>query len=59
MDADDVMEQENEQSPKKKTVQPSGIALEALTGLLDSYTPGEMKVTFNLHHVRHDNILVC
>ncbi|CAF1260599.1 unnamed protein product [Adineta ricciae] len=43
MDADDVMEQENEQSPKKKTLQPSGIALEALTGLLDSYTPGEMK----------------
>lgn len=51
MDADDAMEQENEQSPKKKTLQPSGIALEALTGLLDSYTPGEMKVTYNPHYV--------
>lgn len=44
MDADDVVEQENEKSPKKKSNQPSGIALEALTGLLDSYSSGDAKV---------------
>ncbi|UJR33361.1 hypothetical protein I4U23_020809 [Adineta vaga] len=42
-DDDDVMEQENEQSPKKKTLQPSGIAFDALAGLLDSYSSGDTK----------------
>jgi hypothetical protein len=44
MDADDNIEQENEKSPQKKSHQPSGIAMEALTGLLDSYSTTEMKV---------------
>lgn len=44
MDADDNLEQENEKSPQKKSHQPSGIALEALTGLLDSYSSAETKV---------------
>jgi hypothetical protein len=44
MNADDNIEQENDKSPQKKSHQPSGIALEALTGLLDSYSTAEMKV---------------
>ncbi|CAF0929823.1 unnamed protein product [Adineta steineri] len=43
MDADDNMEQENDKSPKKKTHQPSGIAIDALAGLLDSYSSAETK----------------
>lgn len=44
MDADDIIEQENDKSPQKKTHQPSGIAIDALAGLLDSYSSTEMKV---------------
>ncbi len=44
MDADDNIEPENNKSPQKKSHQPSGIAIEALTGLLDSYSTAEMKV---------------
>jgi hypothetical protein len=44
MDADDNLEQENAKSPQKKSHQPSGIAMEALAGLLDSYSTTEMKV---------------
>jgi hypothetical protein len=44
MDADDNIEQENDKSPQKKSLQPSGIAIEALTGLLDIYSSAETKV---------------
>lgn len=44
MDADDNLEQENDKSPQKKSHQPSGIAMEALAGLLDSYSTPGMKV---------------
>jgi hypothetical protein len=44
MDADDNLEQENDKSPQKKSHQPSGIAMEALAGLLDSYSTTGMKV---------------
>ncbi|CAF0819314.1 unnamed protein product [Rotaria sordida] len=43
MDADDIIEQENNKSPQKKSLQPTGIAMDALTGLLDSYSTTEMK----------------
>jgi hypothetical protein len=46
MDADDNLEQENDKSPQKKSShQPSGIAMEALAGLLDSYSTTGMKVS--------------
>ena len=44
MDADDNLEQENDKSPKKKAPQASGIAMEALAGLLDSYSTTGAKV---------------
>ena len=44
MDADDQIEQENEKSPEKKSYAPSGIEMEALHGLLDSYSTSDMKV---------------
>ncbi|CAF1214864.1 unnamed protein product [Rotaria magnacalcarata] len=42
MDADDNIEQENTVSPVKKPMQPSGIAMDALAGLLDSYSTTDM-----------------
>lgn len=47
MDADDNLEQENEKSPQKKSHPVSGIALDALTGLLGSYAAGGTKVRSN------------
>jgi hypothetical protein len=47
MDAVDNLEQENDKSPQKKSHQPSGIAMEALAGLLDSYSTTEMKVRYS------------
>lgn len=44
MDADDNLEQENAKSPKKKSHPVSGIALDALTGLLGSYSAAGTKV---------------
>ena len=44
MDADDNLEQENAKSPQKKSHPVSGIALDALTGLLGSYSAGGTKV---------------
>lgn len=46
MDADDHCEQENVKSPVKKSIPQSGIAMDALAGLLDSYSTTEMKVNF-------------
>jgi hypothetical protein len=45
MDADDPMEQENNLSPEKKPPASTGIAMDALHGLLDSYSTSEMKVS--------------
>ncbi|CAF2325762.1 unnamed protein product [Rotaria sp. Silwood2] len=42
MDADDIIEQENSKSPQKKTLQQTGIAMDALAGLLGSYSTTEM-----------------
>jgi hypothetical protein len=47
MDAVDNLEQENDKSLQKKSHQPSGIAMEALAGLLDSYSTTEMKVRYS------------
>lgn len=44
MYVDENIEQENEKSPQKKAAQPSGIAMDALAGLLDSYSTGGIKV---------------
>lgn len=43
MYVDENLEQENEKSPPKKAAQPSGIAMDALAGLLDSYSTGGVK----------------
>jgi hypothetical protein len=55
MDADDNIEQENDKSPQKKSLQPSGIAIEALTGLLDIYSSAETKVRL-AYYINHLSI---
>ena len=47
MDADDNLEQENVKSPPKKAQPVSGIAIDALAGLLDSYS----KVIIKSRHI--------
>ena len=54
MDAVDTIEQENDKSPpQKKSHQQTGIAMEALAGLLDSYSTTEMKVIQQLHSINY------
>ena len=50
MDADDNLEQENAKSPQKKSHPVSGIAIDALAGLLDSYSTGGAKVWLIYFH---------
>ena len=57
MDADDPNEQENLRSPEKKLLPQSGIEIDALHGLLDSYTTGEIKVRNSIIFVDNDMII--
>ena len=61
MDAEDPIEQENNPAPEKKSHQPSGIAMDALHGLLDSYSTADMKVRPHLlaPHENESLVIEC